>query len=52
MISILIGMLVAGAFYLGFRAGREVGIKEGSWESVLARATRINEQNANRKWKA
>ena len=40
MMSILIGLLVAGAFYLGFIAGREVGIKEGSWESVVSRATK------------
>lgn len=48
--SILIGIVVAGAFYLGFRAGREVGIKEGSWESVLARATKANERHAGKEW--
>ena len=47
-VLIVIVMLVA-AYTLGYTRGYKAGVQSGSWESVLARATKVNERYFGKK---
>ncbi len=45
----LFGWLLVAAVYLGYARGYKDGVQSGSWESVLARATKVNERYFGKK---
>jgi len=46
---ILFIVLLAAALSLGYNRGYKDGVQSGSWESVLARAAKVNERYFGKK---
>ena len=48
-VTVLVIILLAAAVYLGYTQGYKDGVQSGSWESVLARAAKVNERYFGKK---